>query len=335
MEPYPAKLGPVVVGGTSQRVTAAKRATCDPAQGRDALIRRLRPVEWEALLGLPLGWTDADVPGRAHCAIPTIAVSWRTGSLHEFPAPIRDLVEMLQRSHGSGPIRTSEQGHVGLEFANTPEVFGRRSGEGPLIVDHTPTSSSTTPAASTTSGRIRPRSPSAWGNRIAALRDLMTVWSWRAIQFFVQAQLDDAKRALTSDRRRQREQILDAFFTGASERAAGVRGNMRMPTTGGGHGYGPPARWRGPRARSGSPRARLPRVFLTEDRGVLRADELFAPYGIRLWRTSELLEALLDCGELTERRSLCGVVADNHGTTHLMRGVATDYAQRLAALADV
>jgi hypothetical protein len=55
---------------------------------------------------------------------------------------------------------------------------------------------------------------------------------------------------------------------------------------------------------------------------------------MRLWRTRDLLQALLAASELTERRSVCGVVPDNHGMTHLLRGVATDYAKRLAALAD-
>jgi hypothetical protein len=161
----------------------------------------------------------------------------------------------------------------------------------------------------------------------------MTVWCWRDLRFWVfQRQLTDARRGLDADRRRTRAEILGAFMSDAVERASWGHRDP-LPT--------PRSRIAARRLPDGADRDLVEEalgvgcdVFLTEDDKVLKCDALLAPHGLRVLRTRELLEALLSIGELGERRSLYGVVPDNHGMTHLMRNAASDETRRLLALAD-
>ncbi len=311
--------------------------SCDPTRGRNSLVRQLEPIEWEALLGFPLGWSDPRAPmtAKGSRGLSVNWVDWQHASPSSFPEPIRDLVEMLQRSHGHGPIRTNDQGHVAFEFENTAELFGHRTGVGPLIVGmDTNVLIDYIDNINFIWADPEPMNPTRWNSRAGGLKDLMTLWSWRDIRFVIQSQqLDDAKRTLTIERREQRQELLDAFYTDTFERSQrdtlrSVRGGEipvdvlnRLPA-----GVD--------RSLVTAALAQGCHAFLTEDRGIYRADNLLRRFGLRLLRTRELLEMLLMTAELTERRSLCGVVPDSHGMTHVITGVSTDYARRLTALAD-
>jgi hypothetical protein len=241
---------------------------------------------------------------------------------------------MLQASVGPGPVPTSEQGHVAFEYANLRSLCPGRSGYGPLTVAlDTNVLIDYVQAAGVIWGAPAAIQPAEWTTREAALRDLMTVWCWRDLRFWVfERQLTDARRGLDADRHRTRAEILGAFVSDAVERASWGRRDP-LPT--------PRSLIAAGRLPDGADRDLVEEalgvgcdVFLTEDDKVLKCDALLAPHGLRVLRTRELLEALLAMGELEERRSLCGVVPDNHGMTHLMRNAASDEARRLLALAD-
>jgi hypothetical protein len=253
----------------------------------------------------------------------TFHVDWRRDPPAAFPEPLRDLVEMLQAADGLGPVPVAPQGHVTFEYANTPAIFGSSSGYGPLVVGlDTNVLIDYVQCAEHIWGGVDELSPAEWDLRTVALHDLMTVWLWRDIRFRVfERQLSDAKRTLTAARRRERGAVLDAFYTDAWERADWGRGD-EVPT-------------RGRRVRkalsylpAGADRdiveAALAdgcHVFLTEDNGLQRHRRRVADEGLQLMRTGELLDALLVSGELEERRSISGIVPDNHGVGHLVRAV--------------
>lgn len=92
------EIGPAILAADGVDADRAATATgCDPKHGRRRLIRRLNAVEWEALLSLPLGWTDLNAEGIA-CGAPVIRRSWRHDAPSRFPEPVRDLVKMLEAS---------------------------------------------------------------------------------------------------------------------------------------------------------------------------------------------------------------------------------------------
>jgi hypothetical protein len=338
LKPLPclrANLGPIVAGDSADVRHVRAVTSCDPARGRRQLIRRLRAVEWEGLLGLPLHWSDPSAEGgTADAAI--VRLSWLSDPPESFPEPLRDLAETLQRAGGNGPVPLATQGHVAFEYANTPAIFGAETGYGPLVVAlDTNVLIDYAQGAEQIWGGSDDIDPAEWHARAPALRDLMTVWLWRDVRFRVFArQLSDAKRALGAERRRAREAILDAFYTDASERADWGSGDP-LPT----HARG--IRKALPLLPSGADRELVEtaladgcHVFLTEDDKILRHNADLAADGLQLLRIRELLDALLASGELEQRRSVCGVVPDNHGMGHLMRGVESPKAARLHALAE-
>lgn len=272
-------------------------------------VRKLEPHEWEFILGFPPGWTDV------------------TG---ESPTDVGEIIEILNSPKGVADLPRSLQGHLQFDYGAVPEVFLGRRGWGPLkaaldtniLLDYCM-------AGLQIWNTSEPVHPDRWHDRLLALADFLTVWTWRDIRLTVfQEQLNDARKGLVAEQRHRRVRLLDAFYTVAREQEnravtedGAVDANSRLGTT----TLYPPY-------NASSIRHELDRqiveaafragchLLLTEDeRHLLRHRRTLAEYGLAVMRPSELLRCLWTAGELTMERCVSGLVPDNHGFVHLIR----------------
>ncbi|MGH2395626.1 MAG: hypothetical protein ACRDFW_01280 [bacterium] len=279
----------------------------------DRTVRKLKVHEWEFVLGFPQGWTDLS-----------------GGS----PTDVSEIIEILNVTKAGADLPRGPQGHLQFDYTTLPNVFLGRRGWGPLraaldtniLLDYCR-------AGLEIWNSSEPVHPSRWYNRLLALGDLVTVWTWRDIRFSVfEEQLHDARKSLASDRRLQRVRLLDAFYTVSreqenwdlTERGASEADSHRDKTP-------PYAPFDAVSIRHALDRLIVEaairadcHVLLTEDeRHILRHRKRLAESGVAAMRPAELVTSLWTAGELTMHRCVSGLVPDNHAYTHLI-GVLDD-----------
>jgi hypothetical protein len=241
---------------------------------------------------------------------------------------------------GRPAIETSYCGRFGFWRAQSPAVFGRRSGIGPLLI---------MPDTNILIG-IRDNLDEAegglilrpiWGDHerpTEALRELVQLWWWRDLRFAVSPlHLTDAPTPLTGERLRAREDAvreLEQDFLDRGGRQAIVSDEWSVTDV-------PCALHAAPwitdsgRNRSWSwPKAKRDRslveeaygagchVFLTEDRGVLRCHDSLFEKGLAIMTPGQLMTALDESGELEDTRHGDFPVPDLSALTRLYAGFA-------------
>jgi hypothetical protein len=261
------------------------------------------PEEWEHVLGFPVGWTAGTPPGEMELQ------------------RIAELRAVLDTSGADVPRGGQDQ--VQFEYDRVPNVFQVQRGWGPLIAAadtnilvHYWENAETIWAGSDE------LEPSSWADPAIALRDLITVWMWRDIRFYVSPlQLEDARKKLTAERARIREAVLDGFYADFHERGGSIPAwspSDAAPFIGS----------KPDRALVEDALANGCHVFLTEDkRDVLRHREKLCGLGIVPLRPRELLHELLVAEELTFTRCASGLVPDSHSWTHLIAAVRANLPQ--------
>lgn len=230
-------------------------------------------------------------------------------------------------------LETSWCGRFGFWRRRTPELFGDRRGVGPLVIS--PDTNilislyENLGAAEEAIGLgAGPLAASEWPTTVDALRDLVGLWWWRDVRFWVDRErlLGDARTGIRADRLRAREIAIEQLSQDFFERGglechlsddvraedpvcpvhpdASVRPwPVRTPAP----------RWPSRRLDRALLRAALQagcHVFMTEDRGILRSHLTLRAYGIAVLRPSEVLESLDATRELEPVSSAYGPVPD-------------------------
>lgn len=218
------------------------------------------------------------------------------------------------------PIETSACGRTGFWRERTPAVFGRRVGVGPLIVaPDTSILISLRQELDEVEGGAGLIIGPQWSPRdrpVDALRDLMQLWWWRDVRFWVcRVHLRDARRPLSQPRRAAREAAVREL-----ERDFLERGGFdtvvpqdvlvedrpcpihsippRRPGDGNG-GIRWPAGQRDRELLQAAYGAGC-HAFLTTDRGILRCGQSFLAGGLAILTPGQLLDAFEHSGELDD-----------------------------------
>ena len=221
---------------------------------------------------------------------------------------------------------TNALGHDGFTYASSPQLFHSLEGTGPLIV---------LPDTSVLIDLVQgggdaldelgtvltdpdgivfgPVLDGAWGDRRAAIDDVIRLWFWRDIRFYISPIYQrDSNKPLDDRRMQERQRVVDAmaqdFWSrggfdqhSADDDALSARA-MRGRTPGGTMSLLEHRRW-----PSGERDALLLReaievgchVFLTEDKGILGCAETGRAYGLAVLRPAQMLELLDQAGELS------------------------------------
>jgi hypothetical protein len=223
-------------------------------------------------------------------------------------------------------IETSCCRRIGFWWRRTPAVFGRRRGVGPLII--CPDTNilislyENLDAAEEGIGLIGgPLVASEWPTTVDALRDLVGVWWWRDIRFWVDRELHlgDGRAVIRPDRFRAREIAIEQLSQDFFERGSWDRHPpddlqaddpvcVLHPDAAGSPcpAARPAPRWPSRSLDRGLVEAALNagcHVFLTEDRDILKCHATLREHGLAVLRPSQALEALDAVGELEPVRS--------------------------------
>ncbi len=248
-------------------------------------------------------------------------------TLFDLPEPI----DVAYRPRvGTDRITTSALAHEGFDYAACRSVFGDRSGIGPLII--CPDTSVLIDlldggdAIDALAMGIVDDGPLAfgpilsgnWSVRRDAVDDLMRLWFWRDIRFFVSdIYLEDSNKPLAQDRLQQRKRVMQAFaqdiwarggfdvFADEVEEEDAVRcpfhGRVLSDRVSRHVAYLEHRRW-----PTGTRDALLLReaievgahVFLTEDHGILACAATGRAHGTEILRPGDLLHMLDRAGEI-------------------------------------
>lgn len=230
-------------------------------------------------------------------------------------------------------VETSYCGRFGFWSRRTPQVFGQGRRVGPLVV--CPDTNilislyENLDAAEQGIGLLAgPTVASEWPTTVDALRDLISLWWWRDVRFWVDPvlHLGDARTGIRPDRLRAREIAVDAlsqdfFERGSSEShlhddvlAADPICVLHPDASADpSPALRPSPRWPPESLDRALVEGALDagcHVFLTEDRGILRSHATLAAHGMAILRPAELLSALELTGELEPVGSAYGPVPD-------------------------
>lgn len=230
-------------------------------------------------------------------------------------------------------VETSGSGRIGFWRRRTSAVFGRRRGVGPLIVcpdtNILITTYESLGAMEEGFGMIPQLPPGdEWPTTIDALRDLLALWWWRDVRFWVDGavHLGDSRKPVRPDRMRARQIAVRQFSRDFFERGSF---DSRHP-----EGVPPadpvchvhpdrdvapstpvsaPIRW--PRSELDRRVARAAldagcQVLLTEDRDVLKSHPSLWSNGMAVMTPAQLMATLRDSGELEPIRSVNDPVPD-------------------------
>ncbi|MDQ4144701.1 MAG: hypothetical protein M3198_13350 [Actinomycetota bacterium] len=211
-------------------------------------------------------------------------------------------------------------GRPGFWYRRTPAVFGHRRNVGPLIA--CPDTNvliwlyeNLSAAEASLAFLIGPVAASSWPTPVDALRDLIQLWFWRDIRFWVDDDLHmrDGRKPLPYEARRAREVAVHELARDFSERGChGVllpEGVMPLdpvcrmhPEVEPAPAPKPdPARWPKGTFDRALAQAALNagcHVLLTEDKDMLRSHPSLLGNGMGVMRPRQLLEALDASGEL-------------------------------------
>ena len=266
--------------------------------------------------------TEADACKRCAAMPPEGQLSFEAC---EKPAPRvgmnPDSFAIVERgSIGWPPMQTSACGRYGFWRERTPAVFGSRIGVGPLVValDTAILISLREELSAVEEGAGLVFGP-LWSDRheaVDSLRDLVQLWWWRDVRFWVSGiHLADARRPLSRERGRAREAAVREL-----ERDFLERGGFDVLLVQGVEVVDKPcalhsAAW----AREGAPgretSGRQPRglrdrqlvaaaqsagchVFLTSDKGILKCRDAYSRKGLAILSPAGLMARLEDAGEL-------------------------------------
>jgi hypothetical protein len=226
-------------------------------------------------------------------------------------------------SPGWPSIETSCSGRTGFWRERTPTVFGYRRGVGPLIValDTAILISLRDELEAVEEGAGLVCGPlwSDLGSPTDALRDLIQLWWWRDVRFWVcDLHLADARKPLSPERRLARAAAVreleqDFFERGGFETILrDDTGVIDRPCP----AHAVPRRLRSDKATTSADK-RLPRglrdrqlvcaahdagchAFVTTDKGILRCSETLAALGLAILSPTQLLSAFDESGELDD-----------------------------------
>lgn len=222
-------------------------------------------------------------------------------------------------------VETSWSSRVGFWRRRTPAVFGSRRGVGPLIVcpdtNVLITIYESLEALEEGFALVQPMPPpSGWSTAVEALRDLVALWWWRDVRFWVDAvvHLADARKPVRPERMRAREIAVrqlgrDFFERGGFESrfptgvepvdpVCVVHSDREQALIGAAEAV----RW-----PSGGLDRRLAKaaldagchVLLTEDRDMLKSHASLWRTGMAVMTPGEFMVELRDSGELEPVRS--------------------------------
>lgn len=232
-------------------------------------------------------------------------------------------------------VETSFAGRPGFWFRRMLAVFGDRRGVGPLII--CPDTNilihlyENLDSVDVGVGLIAgPLIEDKWPTTVDAIRDLLGVWWWRDLRFWVDPALHmrDARKPIRPDRRRAREIAVDELSQDFFERGGfdcilpeGIRAadpvcQVHLDTA-----PAPPETPTPPdepRWPTGELDRQLARgalsagchVFLTEDTDVLKCHPTLLARGMAVLRPADLLSALDAAGELEPVESPDGLLPD-------------------------
>jgi hypothetical protein len=162
--------------------------------------------------------------------------------------------------------------------------------------------------------------PDGWSETVDALRDLLALWWWRDVRFWVDPglHLADARKPVRADRMRAREIAVRQFSRDFFERGSFdvvLRDGSAAPASGcpvhPDREIAPPRvattlRWPKDELDRRLTKAALDagcHVLLTEDRDILKSHDSLATAGMAVMRPAELMGALEGTGELEPVRS--------------------------------
>jgi hypothetical protein len=212
-----------------------------------------------------------------------------------------------------------------FDYGACPEIFLRRVGIGPLrvawdtniLIDYGEIGEQIWDEDRPLDPPVRDR---AHRNELFSLRDLMQVWTYRDIRIHVfPFQIDDAKKALTGERRAFRQHQVDQIAAALTCLCQGTEG--WEPD----NGDEAPTPCSLESMRSGPDRQLLEsavdagcHVFLTRDAGVLAQADLLRQYWLAVLSPTELMRRLADAGELGVYGVGPVLLPDNHKCIHIM-----------------
>lgn len=216
-----------------------------------------------------------------------------------------------------------------FDYAVTPAVFLGRSGFGPLrvawdtniLIDWRDFGADLISDEQSVPKGLDP----AHNEELVALGTLMTtIWATRDIRIYpLRRQLRDVGRGrgrpldhrLVEERARQLDEVASALW------CVGLVGEFKK-----GSGRSPAWWWRADWMTSAADRALLEEaivrgchVFLTRDKKVLKHGPRLAVLGLAAMSPGELLDALLESGEMNWPMGPDGAICDNHKWIHLER----------------
>lgn len=241
-------------------------------------------------------------------------------------------------------VRTSWCGRYGFWRERTPTIFGGRKGVGPLIVlpDTNVLIEFRELIAEAEGGNgfvVRP----GWGEHPGdALQDLVQLWWWRDVRFWVgKEHLTDERRRMAPKQREIRSAAVDQMWQDFVERGRHetvVRSDIALVSRPCPLHSGPPdpplgdesyveARWPAGDLDRSLVRAALDNachVFLTRDRGVLRRRQHFINNSLAIMAPTEMIAALRAAGELDDTAGIDAPAPDITALVRLYAAFAHD-----------
>ena len=229
-------------------------------------------------------------------------------------------------------VETGWSACLGFWYQRTAAVFGGRCGVGPLVI--CPDTNvlimiyENLDVVEDAIGLVAPLPPvDGWPGAVEALRDLLALWWWRDVRFWVDpgVHLADARRPVRADRMRAREIAVRQFSRDFFERGSFdvvLRDEGPVPVSGcplhPDRGIGPPRSPATPRWPRDELDRRLTKaafgagchVLVTEDRDMLKSHDSLVTAGMSVMRPAELMVALESTGELEPVRSVHEPVPD-------------------------
>jgi len=219
------------------------------------------------------------------------------------------------------PVTTSHCGRVGFWYRQTPQLFLGRRGAGPLIL--APDTNVLIDLLNNLEdvggllGTPEPIFRYDWEDRLGAIHDLLQLWYWRDIRFWIsELFVYDSRKPLGGQRVKSRISAFEEFARDMWERGGF---DPQFDSEDDVDDYEPicpvhpaePAPWEPPRDRPEKwPRGRLDRrllrkglvsgchVFLSHDEGILACRTAVRAQGMEVMTPRELLEIVDASGDL-------------------------------------